>query len=103
MAKAKKNTTTPPAQHLVQTETFIDGRATRRRRHDADSGYQRSRVRSKLRSLFPDSIPSVEELSNTELELRVRAAFTSDSSLRGLGIPHRKTILRAAGRISPKK
>ena len=28
MAKAKKKTTTPPAQHLVQTETFIDEHAT---------------------------------------------------------------------------
>jgi hypothetical protein len=64
---------------------------------------QGSRIEIKLKVLFPDGIPSAEELSDSELVAMVVSEFKKDPKKLGLGIPHRKTILRNAGRIPQKK
>jgi hypothetical protein len=68
-------------------------------------GLQAPRIHIKLMKLFPNGIPSEQALSNTELVATVVKEFKNDprKTETGLGIPHRKTILRAAGRIPRKK
>jgi hypothetical protein len=62
-------------------------------------GYQSDRVQIKLVEEFPDGVPSEKELSNSELVNLLRKRFENDRKKTGLAIPHRKTMLRAAGRI----
>ena len=48
--------------------------------------------------MFPDGwVPPEDELSDAELCARVHRHFGGDRT--GLGIPGRKSILRAAGRL----
>jgi hypothetical protein len=86
----------------LQLQLKSAGRSPRKQRRVVQ-GYQGSRVQIKLAQIFPDGIPSVEELSNPELVGMVVNEFKKDPKKTGLAIPDRKTILREAGRIPRKK
>jgi hypothetical protein len=66
-------------------------------------GSQDARIEIKLKAVCPDGIPSKEKLANSELVAKVVEEFKKDPKIAGLGIPDRKSILRAAGRIPRKK
>jgi hypothetical protein len=74
-----------------------------RKKRRVVQGNQGGRIEIKLKVLFPDGIPSAEELSDSELVKMVEKEFEKDPKKIGLGTPHAKTILRNAGRIPRKK
>jgi hypothetical protein len=85
--------------------TMADGavREKPRKARHIGQGFQGSRIEIKLAQLFRDDIPPPEVLSDSELVDLVRKALEKDPKKTGLGIPHRKTILRQAGRIPRNK
>jgi hypothetical protein len=62
---------------------------------------QGDRIQIKREQLFPEGIPPIEKLANSDLVALFVREFTKDKT--GQPIPHPKSILRELGRIPRKK